>query len=213
MIVSHTYKLAYIPIEKNAHSSLTRWMADLDGKVEKSAPSDYLVFAAVRGPVNRFMSAYIDKFINKYLKNDYNKNYSARKLLEHIGMKKDIPDVRLMDVIEAINRENIRNCDNHFRLQSEFIKPYTQNDVLFVRVENLNECMGILCDKLGLPEFGRQHDDNIKEYRNFKDDLLPFMTVKDIADKYGCLPSKGSFLTKDIKSRITYIYNEDLQWL
>lgn len=206
-IISNKYKIAFKRIYKNAHSSVIKWLKDNDTdiKCKQKAPENYFKFAIIRDPVDRFLSGYIDKFINKYNKDDYKKEYSATKFLKQNKIKKSIPEISLIYLLTNINPKSLLNCDDHFMLQCRCI----DINITLYDIKKLDIELNKLAAEKKMKKFSKKHDDNRKAYKYIQDNNLPKMTVKKISEKYNFLPSKDSFKNYFIKSLIQDLYKSD----
>jgi len=158
LLVDDEHKFVYVPISKNACSSIKNWYAKLKGdeeySFEKSADfhtkqgekynkiffEDYFKFAIVRNPWERLLSAYQFKFlkkkdspvpiINKLINGNENKTISFEQFVKYVCNSKDA------------------QCDVHWMPQNKFLDDIKVDYI--ARMETLEDDLKEISKHIGI---------------------------------------------------------------
>ena len=182
MLVSHKHKFVFIHIPKTAGSSVTVSLKNLGQDDAKSSYqhitcqnlkkifdnqrwtwSDYFKFSFVRNPFARIVSEF------HYVKDGHNKNRKKYKF----------------DFKKFICKKYFEThvWHHHADPQLNFISLNKKIEVDFIgRVENLQQDLNIICDKIGIPrqELPHYNKTEHKHYTEYYDDE----TRQLVAEKY-----------------------------
>ena len=127
---------------------------------------NYFKFAFVRDPVDRFLSAWRDKVVNR--------NYFNFDEEIHERMK------NLPDFIDWVRTLNIEKCDEHLRAQYALID---LNNIDFIgRFENFENDFRSVADKINLPLKEIYHLNKTEDDEAIKD--ISLKVEKDIISLY-----------------------------
>jgi len=110
---------------------------------------DYFKFAFVRDPIDRILSAYVDKIAH------YDDSVGKRAMMKkHKGLRPFMPFNAFLDWLEGPEGGNDGFADPHFRSQHAFVFDGAGRlAVDFVgRMETLDDDFRTVCRKVGLPE-------------------------------------------------------------
>jgi len=158
LLVDDEHKFVYVPISKNACTSIKNWYAKLKGDEEytheKSADfhngqgakynklffDDYFVFAVVRNPIERLLSAYVWKFLTK-------KDPPVPQINRHInGSENDT--ISFGQFVRFVANSPDQYCDVHWRPQHTFLEGI-KIDYL-ARMETLTDDLKNISKEIGI---------------------------------------------------------------
>lgn len=169
--VSEKYKLIYIPVSKSGNSTVKKIILESEGVYSKSDTpyhvhrssefkeytkrnlkkewENYFCFTVVRHPVERFISSYNNKFLDK--EKITKRGFEFTRYLN--GYLKQ--DMSLEDVFKRINRLPERLMDEHFVSQYYWIYKYHKVNPKIYKLEELNfliedlRLLGLNIDNVG----------------------------------------------------------------
>lgn len=200
-IKSDKYKFAYVPIPKNACTTMKISLAKFLGIEQKGDPheikfefanlldkkfKDYFSFTFVRNPWDRLLSCYMNKIKNEAGRTNGYKDGILSSLLPRYGdaFHAKMPFEEFVEKISEIPDEK---SDEHFRSQYTFVYDKKGNKVVdFVgRFENFDKDFDFISEKIGhkLEKFyeGKTKHKPYQEYYNEKTkELITKRYKKDI---------------------------------
>lgn len=233
-------KIMYLPIAKNACSSMKRLVAELGGvrlepkedihrkldndktgllfvnrsddDIKKAlSESDWMRFVVFRNPIDRLISAYIEKFvINRESPGVFITCDPVLMRTMKLGWlrKRDYRrGITFRAFVEDVLSQPPNMLDPHWRPQSEYLKLFPFTHIYDLKTleglsHDLEEHIGRTVEMPRLNAF-RQSDTD-KVYVKGAFDLLP----KDLP-RPECI-SEESFLDEDLKNRIAHYFSEDI---
>jgi hypothetical protein len=129
-LVNHNQKIAYIPIPKNASTSLRRMLSGSNftlGNLHSFDYKEYETFTIIRDPLTRFVSGYIES--NK-------RRYPYIQSLPYFNMPESSKRI-----INALKQISPKFLDEHLKPQSDFLRTFKIKK--FILFEKLSEGFSI----------------------------------------------------------------------
>lgn len=173
--------------------------------------SEYFRFAVVREPVERLVSAYLEKFVRNRF-NAGNQGHTSPVVKAIRGDADHNSGVTFREFIQYICSQKTEDLDAHWIPQSMYLKPF-DNDISIYRLEELDQLKSDLAAMSG-SEISIPHSNKTKEKVSAdvasltgKNDVYVDYLPKDL-DSVGDLSSRN-FITDDVSSMLHDTYMED----
>ena len=175
-------------------------------------PDNLTTLVITRNPIDRFWSAYIDKFIKRPEQPIINRFMNDMCKVNLISNQAVFEDVKLGNILEYICGAGDHLIDKHFASQSAFIPSLLPT--FNIKIEHLNYFTSLITHLIGVsPKLDRSPHAN--SYTAECDDLITEDTtiseLRDIITKNNSTPS-SSALTESIKRKLNIRFEDDCKY-
>lgn len=233
-MVDDEHKILYCPIPKNACTFFVRLILDNSPVAEEYRSSDldphefrrrnaalrmrnatpltapdFLRFLILREPIDRLVSAYLNKFVR-------NINYrQARLATEKYRFRRGMPSsdkfLSFAQFVEFLAAESPRKFDVHWRPQHLLVQPFVKYFDEIVTMESIPEVVELLSHRFGrnLPCLPTPNRNEYLQYP-LADKLFdaPPNELRELTK----MPTPSSLLTDQLKDLAERIYRDDLDF-
>ncbi|MEC8304946.1 MAG: sulfotransferase family 2 domain-containing protein, partial [Planctomycetota bacterium] len=228
------HKILYCPIEKNSCTLFKRILilnsefseqfiaSTLDPhtflkqtglmKPENATPfqdADYLRFIIVREPLERIVSAYMNKFVRS-------KRYKiALKITQDYRRQFDQPydENRLLnfsEFVQHISEQTNQEMDVHWRPQIDFVRHEIELFQYKVTMERIAEFISILSRRMGV-ELDASKTANQNHYAAYPPGMNFHITPPEELRQLKSVPEADSLLTPELRNVLTRRYARDIE--
>lgn len=173
---------------------------DWEAKIKKD---DYLKILVVRNPVQRLLSAYLDKFCGSDRISDY-----VVEVTRQGGLNGQISFRQFVSYLETVPNDD---CNGHWRRQT-FVLERVQYPVSLIRLEYFIDDMSTLQSLGHIPKLPRKNS-RMKNAGRYSSSTPPAdimnLTLADLIKRGKCLPRESDFLEPELIDRIKRVYSKD----
>ena len=233
-LVNLSHKILYCPIEKNSCTLFKRILilnsefskqfiaSTLDPhtflkqtglmKPENATPfqdADYLRFIIVREPLERIVSAYMNKFVRS-------KRYKiALKITQDYRRQFDQPydENRLLnfsEFVQHISEQTNQEMDVHWRPQNDFVRHEIELFQYKVTMKRIAEFISILSRRMGV-ELDASKTANQNHYAAYPPGMNFHITPPEELRQLKSVPEADSLLTPELRHVLTRRYARDIE--
>ena len=233
-LVNLSHKILYCPIEKNSCTLFKRILilnsefseqfiaSTLDPhtflkqtglmKPENATPfqdANYLRFIIVREPLERIVSAYMNKFVRS-------KRYKiALKITQDYRRQFDQPydENRLLnfsEFVQHISEQTNQEMDVHWRPQIDFVRHEIELFQYKVTMERIAEFISILSRRMGV-ELDASKTANQNHYAAYPPGMNFHITPPEELRQLKSVPEADSLLTPELRHVLTRRYARDIE--
>ena len=233
-LVNDSHKILYCPIEKNSCTLFKRILilnsefseqfiaSTLDPhtflkqtglmKPENATPfqdADYLRFIIVREPLERIVSAYMNKFVRS-------KRYKiALKITQDYRRQFDQPydENRLLnfsEFVQHISKQKNQEMDVHWRPQIDFVRHEFELFQYKVTMERIADFISILSGRMGV-ELDASKTANQNHYATYPPGMNFHITPPEELRQLKSVPEADSLLTPELRNVLTQRYARDIE--
>lgn len=233
-LVNLSHKILYCPIEKNSCTLFKRILilnsefskqfiaSTLDPhtflkqtglmKPENATPfqdADYLRFIIVREPLERIVSAYMNKFVRS-------KRYKiALKITQDYRRQFDQPydENRLLnfsEFVQHISEQTNQEMDVHWRPQIDFVRHEIELFQYKVTMKRIAEFISILSRRMGV-ELDASKTANQNHYAAYPPGMNFHITPPEELRQLKSVPEADSLLTPELRNVLTRRYARDIE--
>jgi hypothetical protein len=180
-----------------------KWLPKMHG-------NEFKKIWVVRDPVERCLSAYLDKFVGM--------DVSKKFVKDVIDFFPGQDGISFNQFIEYLELEDNDKCNGHWRRQS-YIADHVGGDIKIIRLENFDDDVGNVLPKSSFLNFPSLPSRNVNEkFSDFAHLTRPAFKVDNneliiFKRENGVLPPKSSFLEPGLVERIKKIYERDYELL